>query len=337
VSQTQITFHTILTHAHPHQDEGWAMLLLKRFGGKKYPCIETAGIEITDNPQSIDAAALLKAGIVCVGCGNGDYDEHGSSEYTCAAEMVAKDLGIAERREISNNIAYVKYCDRERDVRPHELPSLIKRWYRMHPGNQTLVIDRMMAILSDELDQSIAFQKSYAATKPDRKYFPLLGMPEGAPARSVCYAVFLTDDTNVPTIARLKAVDVVIVKNSRGNVQIFTKSNRGEDRTELPVVDIADAVRLIRMQEMRKAGDDPSSLTPEYLRQPDTLPESPRWHYLANGQTLLNGSDLAARDAEPTILPLEDIVQAIKVGCRPLHTWHNTQMADALQTVIKTI
>jgi hypothetical protein len=309
------------------------MLFLQRWGSSKYPGIEQARIDTTRNPDSIDAAVELKHGVVCVGCGKGAYDEHGTGEYTSAAELVARDLNLMDNRAVKRILEYVTYCDRNRDVRPHELPSLIKQWYRLHRDNERLVIDRVMACVADELDSALAFQKTFATIKVDRKWFPLLGQAPGAPKRDISYAVFdRCEDHNVPVVARLKGVDIVITRNPRGNTQIFTKSNKSEDRGDQPAVDIADVVRVLRMTEMLNAGEDPGRLSTDYLRSADTIPESPRWHYLANGQTVLNGSDLSADEAPPTTLSLDVIIKAIKSGCRPMPVAPSTQMTEALRT-----
>ena len=306
-----MSYHTIVSHRNFHHDEAWAIYLLKRFGGPKFPGIEDARVMFVDDPQCVKAEELIKNGEICVGCGGGKYDEHGlSGEITCAAEMVANDLGLKNNRAVGNIIEYVRKCDRTSDVRPQELPSLIKQWHKRHRDNPEVVMERTLGILADWLDSNLEFQKSFEATNPKKIMFQLQGSD-----KKICYAVFETDDSNVPTIARIKGVDIVVVKNARGNVQIFTRGIKSPTGN-VPVADLSDVVRIIRKGEITARRI--TGLFPDvYLRRPEKLPEVPFWYYLEAGQLLLNGSDQGARGVEPTKLSLDDIIQAIKLGTRP--------------------
>lgn len=329
-------FHTIMTHVNPHQDEGYAILLLKRYGGKVYPGIESAKIATTGNPNGINGEDLLKTGVVCVGCGNGKYDEHGKSDdYTSAAELVARDLGLMDNRAIKRIVAYVTACDRNRDVRPQELPSLIKTWHRQHRNNPQIAIDRMMACLEDELDSALAFQKTFDTLKIEKKRFPLIGVEPSMPRREIVYAVFdQCDDHNVPIVARIKGVDITIIRNTRGNVGVFTRGEKTQSGSE-PVVDITETARLIRMAEMHKSDTVDFGLSAEYLRSKDTIPEVDNWHLILTGMTLLNGSDLAGADVQPTRLPLEEVIADVRAGARPMRQNTTTLMAQAIRAAAR--
>jgi hypothetical protein len=322
---------TIVSHRNFHHDEAWAILLLRKYGSKLYPGIESAAVEYVDDPQSVNGLELVSRGKICIGCGGALYDEHGRERETCCAELVAKHLGLLENKAIANILNYVRNCDRTADVRPQELPSLIKQWHKQHPNDAQLVLDRTLGILEDWLNANLSFQKTFTETKPDKKFFPLLGLPQGAPKRNLCYAVFNTNNSEVPVVARIKGVDIVIIKKPRGNVQIFTRSTKDAAGVSTPVADISDAVRIIRQAEMRKRGQDHKALSDEYLRGPEKLPEVPCWYYLEAGQMLLNGSDQAGAAVEPTKVSVDDIVQAIKVGARPLtKVPPEGQMAEAI-------
>src|SRR6185436_15371780 len=121
---------TIVSHRNFHQDEAWAILFLKKYGDSKYPGVATAEVEFVDDPQSVNGLELVAQRRICIGCGGGLYDEHNRDRQTCCAELVASHLGLMANRAISNIIEYVRHCDRTPDVRPQELPSLIKQWHK---------------------------------------------------------------------------------------------------------------------------------------------------------------------------------------------------------------
>ena len=309
-------YDTIVTHRNFHHDEAWAIFLLKKYGEEKYPGISQAKVRLVGNPQGVNALELIARGEICVGVGGGKYDEHGMSEATCAAEMVANDLGLKNNRAVGRIIEYVRRCDRDAGVRPQELPSLIKQWHRRHPGDPELVLERTLPILEDWLESNLEFQKSFETITIQRQRFPLTNSTAKA-----TYAVLETDDPNAAAVARIKGAHVVVVKNSRGQVQIFTSSAKADHRST-PLIDLRIVAQKIRSAELTARGNT-TGLPGLYLRNSGKLPEVPQWYYLASdtGQMLLNGSDQAAQEVEPTKVSLDQIVQAVISGARPGKAW----------------
>jgi len=114
---------------------------------------------------------------------------------------------------------------------------------------------------------------------------------------------------------------------------VFTRSEK-TNNGQVPIVDLVESVRLIRLQEMVKRGLSTQTVDDEDLRRPEKIKECPFWYYLESGQMLLNGSDQAAAGVEPTKVAISDIIQAIKVGARPFRIAQTSTSVAKLGNVV---
>lgn len=298
----------IVTHARFHLDEVMAILLLQLFGEKKYPGINQAGLVLITRPDAINAEEALKTGSVCVGCGGGIYDEHGHEDNSCAAALVATDLNISRDYVVAKMIDYAVHADRTADVRPQELPSLIKQWHRVHPDDSLLVLKRALEVLRDWARDGMQFQLVYKGLRFEKQQFQtVLG------ERTVAIAIIRSDNEfadspHAATVARIKKADIVVKQIKRGNIAVLTDKRAG--------LTIEGAVGRIRKLEMTKRGSQ-AQLDMETLGLAGTIREVPQWYYLKAGELLLNGSDQASPDVEPTALTIEEVIEALKAGTGP--------------------
>ncbi len=110
----------ILTHETPDLDAMMSVLLLKKFGNKKYPGINNAPVifsSASNLPNNSTSQQLEKEGVIAVDIGGGKYDTHptehlinGKSDHS-ATDLVAKDLGVLELDGWKDLIEYSRLHD----------------------------------------------------------------------------------------------------------------------------------------------------------------------------------------------------------------------------------
>lgn len=130
------------THFNPHGDEIVSFLALRKKGGDIYPGADKAPVYFIKNgrlPRGLTAEALLKTGMLPVGVGAGDLDEHTMEKgvrlkpQDCAFTLTAKVLGIDQDPMLQPLLREVYHCDQYRTVWPTQLSTLIKVRYRQNP------------------------------------------------------------------------------------------------------------------------------------------------------------------------------------------------------------
>jgi hypothetical protein len=108
-------------------------------------------------------------------------------------------------------------------------------------------------------------------------------------------AVEQTDNPEMQKVARSLGANVVLVRNSLGNVQILTSAYRGRKFR------LAALAAFLRLEEMKKRGIEPRYMDFNYLSQVGTIPECPYWYLHENEEMLLNGSE-SRRGVQPSML-----------------------------------
>lgn len=320
----------IVTHVRPHIDEILGIYLLKHFGKEKFPGIEKAKIEFWDSRElrGFTPKQWLEKGYILVGIGGGAYDEHpvvlteNSGKMTavpkkkndCAATLVAKDLCVENLQELYEILTYVKNNDLFGDkgdknsfanVSP---ANLLKRvWslgdYLTGMTDLQIVEHTLFTIGIVHFDNMLVEQAKAEFAK--KKCTAMVTNSEG---KKLVVASIASDSEHMNKAVRLSnpAVAVLIQKNSKGNVTIFT--NRAHK------VDLTDVVRMIRLKEQlvdvyaKDAKKDWVQLAME-----GEMPGVKNWYYQKEAEMLFNGS-LTAPDVPPTKLKLDVILDAVKIG-----------------------
>jgi hypothetical protein len=114
-------FHTIFTHESPDLDAMLCCYLLQKHGESQYPGIGSADIRFCPAgllPDNKTPEELESEGILVVDMGGGRLDTHPSGQSLAkgklslaAANLVATDLGIAERPALKNLLEFVRLHD----------------------------------------------------------------------------------------------------------------------------------------------------------------------------------------------------------------------------------
>ncbi len=129
--------------------------------------------------------------------------------------------------------------------------------------------------------------------------------------------VIESDDLQAPRAARYAGADIVLCRNSKGNVMISID-------TRIPDISLSNVIRMIRWMDIPKNynGVEPSWLD---LGVPGAheLPVLAHWYYFKKAEQIFNGSQ--THSAPPTKIPTRVLVEAIMYGLHPDYTkrWCN--------------
>jgi hypothetical protein len=116
-----MNYHTIVTHESPDLDAMLSCLLLKKFGGEKFPGIENAKIVFISSGSLYlgkRSNKLFQEGIITVDTGGGKFDTHPEDNKVdksklnrSASDLVAEYLGIINYPNLKKIIQYTQLHD----------------------------------------------------------------------------------------------------------------------------------------------------------------------------------------------------------------------------------
>lgn len=144
----QIKAHLI--HKRSHLDEDVCVWLRRRFGQDKYPGSETAEIlfegAATAELLGVSAEDLRAEGIESFGRWGGRFDEHGKPRMLdepekCATDLVAEDLGIAERPELFPILDFTNYADTKAQGHQLDMGCMVKTLHSAYPNDPLKVVE----------------------------------------------------------------------------------------------------------------------------------------------------------------------------------------------------
>lgn len=301
------TWHSIVTHVNCHLDEIMAIWLLRRFGEEDFPGIEQATIDFwrpNGDQREPDPVALELEGTLLVGVGLGRFDEHradGRLPGECATTLVAKHLFVMDAPGVQPLIKFVLLTDTEPKAQPFDLANLVKAMHRANPGNPQKVVQWAMDAIDAKYLEQMKFEEAAQQVEKEAVVETVTG-----PRGQRCTVVTISTSNNqAAKAARSKFQADVVIRHdpTKGHVQIFTSQRSG-----LKLYRVANILRL-REQEARRQVfvADPQELSSKGM--------CAGWYY-ADGEMLLNGSETAP-DVEPTVLGLEAIREAVRLGLEP--------------------
>lgn len=305
--ETVKKFWKIVTHRMPHIDEIWAILLLRMFGEKVYPGISQAEIEFCDPGfQEKTAKAFEEEGILLIGVGGGDLDEHAPmngvrKKGECAATLVAEALGLSEDPALEKVTDYVAKNDLHGGGGYLSLPHTVKLLYEQNPEDPMVAINfATQALMAAYFDQLIFLNEA-------RKEFEKAVIEHIEVGDNTLTIVTIESDNGlVNKYARSRhgaEAAVVIQKRSSGHMSIFT--NRYHK------VNLCDVVRMIRLLEQRAKG---AVLSRGFtLKNEGVVVGAEEWYFDKSLRMLTNGGPRATK-IPPSKLPLKIVRATVKAG-----------------------
>ncbi len=312
-----MNIHTIITHIHPHLDEIVAIWLLLLFGELLFPGVKRAKIVYWDTggltPDGRSAEEWEAKGYLLIGIGKGRFDEHSSSQETterqkdqCSATLVAKALGVDQEPALGLILKYTLNNDAKGSSNPFDVVDRIKLFYSQKPNNPELALNWVFDYMDAKFDEQKGF---FNATKEQFERSAKVEKIIGPKEMELTLVSIESDNEQINKYARSDYginADIVAVKRSTGNVQVFFNQKRG--------LKPYDLIKILRSEEQIASGNifisDWSQLS-TYGKAFD----KDVWYFQENTQTIMNGS-LTAK-VPPTKLSFEKIIWAIKIGLNP--------------------
>ncbi len=308
----------ILTHIGPHADEDAAIWLLKKFGEPIFPGISKARIEYWGKPglpEGLRPDQHAKNGTLPVGLGGGPLDEHATSlngnavkSEDCAMTLVAKALGVQDDPALKPILSYVLNADKSPATHPFDIATMAKEMNLIYPDRPDLVMAWATAAFEAKYQNNLRRQEAWKVIN-NAKVETVAGPTE----RPYSLMVIESDNAYSSALARSKTggmIDIVIQKNSKGNVAINASTYSGTK--------LFDVAKLIRVEEQRAKGlgDQELGLVTSNWRDLSavgSVPGAENWYFTEQLNGLLNGSH-SRPDAKPTLIPLKRIVELGRLG-----------------------
>lgn len=310
------TIHKIYSHEHPDLDSILCIYLLKRYGAAKYEGIEEAALHFFPAgklPNGKSPEELEEEGILVVDMGGGRLDTHPTAENenlhksdTCAAMLVARDLGLTKRRELKKLLTYVF----RNDVQGRSISSGDPV---DHAVSLTNILRGTNLVNSKDYEktviQTMHVFDSIVATEKD--WFSAIDtFDDLANIEEVHGAKIVTiESRHGATIkaSRWKGSDFTIFRHADTKHTTLLLNNRGALK-DISLIFIAEKLR--RLEALARDEEVDDSKIKKFGKHYG-------WFLHTSDKLLLNGSPKAP-DVEPSKLSLEQISEAVIEALRTL-------------------
>ena len=302
-------YSKIIIPSSLHPDTILAIFLLKKFGGKKYPGIGGAEIEIRQVLAENDTPVSLKEkGVICLDVGQGEFDHHADKEGKILSELVARDLEIATDPALAKLLAYAARDDKfgMGTISTDQLDRAFGLSGLISSINKTVQVpEKILQILFPVLEAHYLEERKRTTELPLE--FEKNAKEGKAEVTEVKHkdkklkVVFLeSDNVSMPgwikSSAGLKA-DVVCMRTSPGYTNILTKQQK--------MIDLRWLAAHVRHEESELKGEN-ITYSAEILMSEGNISEIPEWYYDRATNSLLNGGT-NPKGIQPTRIPLARI------------------------------
>ncbi len=295
----------ILTHEGIHFDEALALFILTNFPSEKYPGAAGAKVEFLSNGGMLDKTAeeYRKEGILLVGIGGGELDEHATANREglaneCAATLVAKAVGVENDPALKTLLEYAERIDRSPTCQPFEFPTFMKEFSAVTNDSA-----KLWKLTRPFIEAKWYMQNEFHQCHKDvtDECFAEFGARGG---KQLLMVAVKTDNPQMNKYLRAKYPNcaVVVQQNSKGNIQILTNNKYHQ------FLNLEQMVKVIRSGEMFHRGIP--------IPQDKDLSCDGRvigadcWWYQKEAGNLFNGS-LTARDVQPTQIPWKELCNVV--------------------------
>lgn len=306
--QAAFQVREIWTHEGIHFDEALALFLLTQFPCDRFPGAVNAKIKFAGNGiLEKSAEDYRKAGVLLVGIGGGELDEHTSSSKTaeheeCAATLTAKAMGLYTDPTLKHLLEYALRVDRGAPAQPYELASLMKAHFQQHGDSQ-----KLWKLARPLIEAAWYKQHQFHACENELSDAKISEFESKMSSNFYFMVAVQSDNPQMNSYLRFKErrTAVIVQRNRTGNVQIFTNSRF---HGELAILDMVARIRQAEMFHRGvRRGDIPSS---DELMMDGRSEGAECWWFQAEAGNLYNGS-LTAPDVSPTRIPWKELLDIV--------------------------
>ncbi|MEK7615393.1 MAG: hypothetical protein AAB431_03350, partial [Patescibacteria group bacterium] len=230
--------HNIAMFPKIQADTATAAYLLARFGREAFPGIETAGVVFwTGLPEGKTAEGLLQEGILTIDLG-GPFDHHLANQASgrrdeTASSLVAKYLGLADKKSFQKILAWAKRDDLEGKGtisddpldRAFGLSGLMMNLNRAFSHDPKKVLDYILPLLHfhvvEEEKRAELLPKEWDELQANGTA-KVLKLIQGSAELKV--AVLTSDNIALPGFLRAaKRMDMIVIRRTTDHTNIVTR------------------------------------------------------------------------------------------------------------------
>lgn len=286
----------VRTHDEAHLDEWVALWMAERFASRSWVMNHCINAELV------------------LGIEGGEFDEHPRlgqpvKERECCATLMAKSLGIADDRTLSQMIKYVKGADVDGKGGSFALYNLVKMMNAEYSDQPERVLEWTFFALDSKHAEQMEFAASYEEAKKGKIEVVTLEGMSGPTARVLIVHSDRKKMVAAATVNPELRPDVIIQRRSNRQVMIFTVIKAG-DRTSMGPV-----VTRLRLGEAKAASRILTSEQKRELSAPGHAAGDEIWFYNPRGEMILNGSN-TAKEVPATRMDFGKILGAVCWGIR---------------------
>lgn len=294
-----------------------AVFLLKKLGGKYFPNIEHASIEVWNSiPENETDVSLAQKGILLLDIGGGALDHHNKEQKTTATRLVAELLEIESEPELQKLLQFTERDDfygkgivsEDPIDRAFGLPGLMANMNKDFPNDVSLVLERFLPLIESHYNEEVRRTKELPKELETRLQD---GTAEVFSVRqkdkSLRVIIIESDNTSIVGFLRSQLGgrhDVVANIRSTGHISVLTRPTKRPDLRSLAM--------LVRLEEASKRGYT-FDTDEEYLMKPGKIPEVPEWYYDTATNSLQNGG-ANTKNVEPTRITKEELRDLLSLG-----------------------
>jgi len=311
-------------HENPHADELLGMELIETFGTAPF------------------VHQYIRDGVILVGIGNGDFDDHKvrrDGDAASSAMLVARALGVEKHPMVAALIKHVHGIDSRGGDTPFGLCNLIKEMGKAELPNDEIVSWARLGFRAKigELGAKKVFDLQHIAMLVSVGLGDEIGfkwMAQGLAIKNTQRREFFVqakDDfdatAKVSTINGPKGdLKLVVTESDSSEISKFARSPHGANATIVinrrpstgnvsimfdnrARLDLGDICAALKVEEQSLRGKI-HERNWDALRAPGTIdPLWDVWHFV-HGAMMLNGSH-TAKGVSPTMIPLDQIVKMV--------------------------
>lgn len=307
----------IIIPVRPQPDTIVAIYLLKKFGNQKFPSIKNATITVNPKIGELGHQKNLENGDLLVDSGGGPFDHHNTSESTCAAVLVAKDLNIYQDPSLKKLLNYALRDDqygmgtksRDQIDRAFGLSGIIGSLNKQFPLEPEKVFDTIYPLLEAHHKEELVRVKElpllFEKLTNEKKTTEVI-------LKSGNIKAILIESDNISMPGYLRSLsgggyNIVIQKRSSGHVNILTKS------TPKKRVLLDRLVALVRGAEyFSTTGKNIEKKYPDLI-VPAKISEVENWYYDPATNSIQNGG-IHTDFTEPTAIPWINFTKMLKIA-----------------------
>jgi len=321
-----ISYKKIIIPTNLHPDTIIAIFILKEFGKEAYPGIENAEIEILNTiPENETLDSLSRKGFFLIDIGGGNFDHH--SRNKTASQLIADDLNITNDPALSKLLTLAERDDKyglgtistDPIDKAFGLAGLLSNLNKSFPADPQKIIDLIFPIICahyfEERRRYKDLPEEFSQKLKDKKAEVFIVKQKDKKLK-----VVVIESDNPSIIGWLRSsigekADVVLQKNSSGNVNIITRP--------LKRVDLRLVAAFLRQEEINVGNRDIKILPLEIIK-PGKIQGIPEWYFDLATNSILNGG-INPKGTPPTSISFEKIKEIIKEGLAGIFSQKSTQ------------